>query len=316
MVNPTIAFKVNEALSIGLGVDFMYAKAKLNGTLVNYGIGDSSAGNNLYNMNMKADTSAWGYNFGLLLKPSDSVKIGFNYRSPFTLEFKDGDLDLSGISQTNRIPLVGPEGPGSASLSTNAFGGRTSYSGKGKTTLSLPATATLGVAYTAGRLTVEADADWTFWSSYKSLDIQRPTVLATVYTGLPSPYPPTTTTPVLRSTSTPKEWKNVVALRVGAEYRVTDPLALRAGFVYDPSPVPANTLSPELPDADRLNYMVGAGYKIGPWTIDVAGMYIDKKDRTVNNQTATSATGTPGTGFNGTWSGNAWLAGLDVAYNF
>ena len=43
-------------------------------------------------------------------------------------------------------------------------------------------------------------------------------------------------------------------------------------------------MGPELPDSDRLNYMIGAGYKIGPWTIDVAVMYIDKQDRTVNNQ--------------------------------
>ena len=42
-------------------------------------------------------------------------------------------------------------------------------------------------------------------------------------------------------------------------------------------------MGPELPDADRFDYMVGAGYKIGAWTIDLAGMYIDKKDRTVNN---------------------------------
>jgi long-chain fatty acid transport protein len=298
----------------------MYGKAKLNGTPVNVGIGDNTAGgnNNLYNMNMKADSTAWGYNFGILLKPTRNFKVGFNYRSPFTLEFKDGDIDLSDISQANRTPLVGPGGPGTASLSTNAFGGATSFSGTGKTTLSLPATATVGVAYTAGRLTLEADADWTFWSSYKSLDIQRPTVNATVYTGLAPPFPPTTTSPVLRSTSTPKEWKDVCALRVGAEYRVTDPLALRAGFVYDPTPVPANTMSPDLPDADRLNYMVGVGYKIGPWTIDTAFMYIDKKDRTVNNQSVPpiSSTGTPGSGFNGTWTGDAWLAGLDVGYKF
>jgi long-chain fatty acid transport protein len=85
---------------------------------------------------------------------------------------------------------------------------------------------------------------------------------------------------------------------------------LRAGFVYDPTPVPASTMGPELPDSDKLDYMLGAGYKIGALTIDVAGMYVDKKDRTVNNQTA-------GTGFNGTWSGGgAWLASLDIGYKF
>jgi long-chain fatty acid transport protein len=110
-----------------------------------------------------------------------------------------------------------------------------------------------------------------------------------------------------------KNWNDVVALRLGAEFRVTDPLALRAGFAYDPSPVPANTMGPELPDAHRFNYMVGAGYKVANWTIDGAFMYVDKFDRTVNNQAFTAA---GGSGFNGTWTGDAWLVGLDVGYKF
>jgi len=51
--------------------------------------------------------------------------------------------------------------------------------------------------------------------------------------------------------------------------------------------------------------MLGVGYKIGAWTIDVAGMYIDKFDRTVTNPQ-----------FSGTWKGDAWLAGLDIGYRF
>jgi long-chain fatty acid transport protein len=161
----------------------------------------------------------------------------------------------------------------------------------------MPATFALGAAYTMGRLTVEADADWTFWHSFNSLPVtikdQRP--------------------PVLVSTESPKSWNDVVALRLGAEFRVTDPLALRAGFYYDPTPVPAETLGPELPDATRLNYTVGAGYKVGPWTIDGAFMYIDKKDRTVSNFRLEGANPV---GQIGTWTGNAWLAGLDVGYKF
>jgi long-chain fatty acid transport protein len=156
----------------------------------------------------------------------------------------------------------------------------------------MPATFALGVAYTAGRLTVEADADWTFWHSFSSLPI---TIKDEV--------------PTLFSTENPKRWKDVVAVRLGAEVRVTDPLAIRGGFVYDPSPVPADTLGPELPDAHRFNYMLGVGYKVANWTIDGAVMYVDKFDRTVNNQTASS-------GFNGTWTGDAWLVGLDVGYKF
>ena len=274
VVNPTIAFKINEFLSVGAGIDWMWGRAKLEKTPVAPGAG------NLYNSELKGDGDAWGYNFGLLLKPTENFRIGANYRSPFTLRIKDADVNISNTNPAYGSGLLGP----------------TPSNTRGSATVAMPATFALGAAYTVGKLTMEADADWTFWHSFGSLPI-------TIQNQ----------TPTLFSTDNPKRWEDVVALRLGAEYRVTDPLALRAGFVYDPSPVPADTMGPELPDSNRLNYMVGAGYKIGSWTIDVAGMYIDKKDRTVNNQ-AVTATG--GTGFNGTWKGDAWLASIDVGYKF
>jgi long-chain fatty acid transport protein len=266
VVNPTIAFQINEFLSIGAGIDYMYGSVEYLKTPV-LGAGAQ------FKANLEGTGDAWGYNFGLLLKATKNLKIGFNYRSAFHLNIKDGDFKAS----DNTVPLPVPMG------TTKASG-----------MLELPATAALGVAYTLDRLTLSADADWTFWSSYNELKITNATVPA-------------------YSTTSPKRWKDVCALRLGAEYRVTDPLALRAGFVYDPTPVPADTLGPELPDATRMNYMVGVGYKIGKVTIDLAGMYIDKFDRTVSN---IRLEGTNPVGQNGTWTGDAWLAGLDVSYNF
>jgi long-chain fatty acid transport protein len=274
VVNPTVAFKVGDALSVGAGIDYMWGRAKLEQTPV------ASVGN-LYNFSLKGDGDAWGYNFGLLLKPSANLRIGANYRSPFNLTIKNGDATISSLN-----PVYGTGALGQVPSST-----------QGSTTVAMPATFALGAAYTIGQLTVEADADWTFWHSFTNLPItfQRNAI------------------PTLPNVVNDRQWKDVCAVRVGAEYRVTDPLALRVGFVYDPSPAPAGTLGPDLPDADRLNYMVGAGYKIGAWTIDGAFMYIDKKDRTVSNF---RAEGLNPLGENGKWTGNAWLAGLDVGYKF
>jgi long-chain fatty acid transport protein len=277
VVNPTIAFKINEFLSVGFGIDWMYGKAELAKTPWNPALLPIQNGN-VFDLNLKGDGDAWGYNFGLLLKPTENFRIGASYRSPFTLDIKDADVTLSNIH-----PGVAP-----------ALAGLTAT--KAKATISIPATFALGVAYTMGKLTVEADADWTFWHSYRSLPIDI-----------------RDNRPVLPDSNATKKWNDVVALRLGAEFRVTDPLALRAGFAYDPSPVPADTMGPELPDAHRFNYMVGAGYKIANWTIDGAIMYVDKFDRTVNNQAFTAA---GGSGFNGTWTGDAWLAGLDIGYHF
>lgn len=281
VVNPTIAWKIVEALSVGAGIDFMYGKAELHKTGVVLGPPLSAVlplATNLFDVHLEGDGTAWGYNFGILLEPLKNAKVGFNYRSPFTLKIKDGDMHLSEIH-----PAVAgnPAFPASS---------------KAETTLRMPATAAFGVAYTfAEKLTIEADADWTFWHSYDRLTITNKN------------------SPVALSSDSPKNWEDVVAFRIGGEYRVTKPLALRLGFAYDPTPVPASTMGPELPDADRVTYHAGVGYKVTNWTIDAAYYYVDKQDRTVSNQ---RVEGTNLVGFNGTWSGDAHLVALEVGYRF
>jgi long-chain fatty acid transport protein len=260
---------------------------------------------NLYNLDMEGDDIAWGYNFGLLLKPTPNSRVGFSYRSPFTVHIKNADADITNISGDVIAFPLGPIPGGTVPGTTpgvvkppSAPAAGNSYGTKASTKLNLPATATLGMAYNWDRLTVEADIDWTFWSSWKRLDIDIQDQGALV-----------------ADINSNRQWEDVAAFRIGAEYRVTDPLALRVGFVYDPTPVPAETMDAFIPDADRLNYMVGAGYKFGNWTIDGAFMYVDKQDRTVNNQTS-GPFPSYGGGFNGTWTGDAWLAGLDIGYRF
>jgi long-chain fatty acid transport protein len=295
VVNPTVAFKVNEVLSVGAGIDFMYGKAKLQKA----GVVNIGSPLDIFQLDLDGDGTAWGYNFGLLLTPSKSVKIGAAYRSPFKLDIKEGDVKLFDINGT--APFVpNPAPPPAAFTAAQIFGG-TSFNTKGSTTINMPATFDLGVAYILERLTLEVDASWTFWHSFGALniDIKNNTAL-------------------LPDSRSPKNWNDVVAIYVGGEYRVTDPLALRLGFRYDPTPVPAETMGPELPDSDKLYYCAGAGYKYRNWTFDLAYMYVDKKDRTVNNQTPNGVP-TPlnyGTGFNGTWKGDSHLVAFDIGYKF
>ena len=74
-------------------------------------------------------------------------------------------------------------------------------------------------------------------------------------------------------------------------------------------------MSPLLPDSDRLFYCAGAGYKFRNWTFDLSYMYLDKKDRTVNNQ-VNATPPSVGSGFDGTWSGDAHLLAFDIGYKF
>lgn len=263
-VNPTVAWKVNEVLSIGAGIDFLYASAKLDRTPV------SPLGTNLFKAHLEGDGTAWGYNFGFQLKPVEKMKVGLSFRSPFHMKIKDADVTLA--DNVVALPLTS----------------------KADATINMPATAAVGVSYAfSEKLTVEADADWTFWHAFKELRIVNKTTSAL-------------------SSTTAKDWKDVVAFRIGGEYKVIPPLALRLGFAYDPTPVPARTMGPELPDSNRLTYHAGVGYKVSNWTIDAAYYYLDRKDRTVSNINQNG----PGTGFDGIWKANAHLVALDIGYRF
>jgi len=290
VVNPTVAWKINDVLSVGAGVDFMYGKAKLSQA----GVVNVGAPLNIFQLDLDGQGTAWGYNFGVLLTPEGNFKVGASYRSGFRLDIKNANVNLWEINST--VPFI-PPGLSAADV----FGGSSTYHTSASTTINMPATFQLGVAYILDRLTLEVDLDWTFWSAFKTLkiDIENNTAL-------------------LPDANRPEMWKDVVGVDVGAEYRVTDPMALRLGFRYDPSPVPANTLSPLLPDSDRFFYCAGAGYKFRNWTFDLSYMYLDKKDRTVNNQTPN---GVPsqvnyGAGFDGSWSGDAHLLAFDIGYKF
>ena len=128
----------------------------------------------------------------MLLKPTENLRIGANYRSPFTLEIKDGDVNLSNINST--VPFVpNPAPPPAALTAAQVFGG-TSFGTKAERTIKMPATFALGASYTMGKLTVNADADWTFWSSFKTLRYR-----------LPEEHRPAS-----RRLQRPERWKDVV----------------------------------------------------------------------------------------------------------
>jgi long-chain fatty acid transport protein len=281
VVNPTIAWRFNDVIAVGVGFDFMYGSAELEQTGV---ITTPAAPQlNLFELDLDGDGYAYGWNFGFLVTPSENWKFGAAFRSQFNLKIEDADVDVSNINGAV-IP------PGGVPTSTEA-----------DTTLKLPATLALGLAHVRDRLTLEVGVDWTFWSRFQEvfIDIRD-------------------NTPFLPDSLREQDWKDVIAVRLGGEYRVTDQFAVRLGFYYDESPVPAETMSPLLPDADRYHYTAGAGYKLRNWTFDLSYMYVDKDDRSENNQTPnnTPAPTSIGAGFNGEWTGDAHLVAFDVGYKF
>jgi long-chain fatty acid transport protein len=127
----------------------------------------------------------------------------------------------------------------------------------GKATLTLPDVITLGAMVQPIReLRIGLDLDTLLWSTYGEVPIDFES--------------PETPDAELRP-----DYRNVVAVRTGAEWSTPLPgLLARVGFVYDPSPAPATGLSPAVPDADRVDVSVGAGYRAAHWSFDLAYMLV------------------------------------------
>jgi len=164
----------------------------------------------------------------------------------------------------------------------------TAESGDASATITLPDSWSLGIAVKPlPRLLLSAEADRFGWSSYERLKIDL----------LPAT--------AVASLNSPKDWKDVWTFRFGGQYSVTDNWDLRLGYAYDNTPQPDATVGPELPDADRHNFTVGAGYHDDGFSVDVAYMYVLFRDRTVDNSIQT-----------GTYKSDAHLVAANLTYSF
>ncbi|MHB8873278.1 MAG: outer membrane protein transport protein, partial [Myxococcaceae bacterium] len=125
-----------------------------------------------------------------------------------------------------------------------------------ETRLTLPNLLSLGAGYrVTPRFRVMADLTYTTWSSLKVLPITFP--------GDPS-----------LSQELRRDWQNTLTVRAGAEAQLTRTIAARLGAGYDPSPSPADTLSPSLPDSSRILASAGAGYRAGNLSADLGYMLV------------------------------------------
>lgn len=168
----------------------------------------------------------------------------------------------------------------------------TPITGKAKAKLPMPDNLMAGISYAISPdFTVEAAFQYVGWKSYDMLE-------ATVV------FPAPVGSVVLNDTV---DWDNSFLLRLGGEYRM-EKLALRAGFVYDASPQPDKAVNPQLPDANRIEIVVGAGYHFSEMlTVDAAFQFINSAERTVT---------APTNSYPGTYNSTALLFGVNLGLHF
>lgn len=110
--------------------------------------------------------------------------------------------------------------------------------------LTTPDIAAFGVTQAVGdRWTVMADLSWTNWSRFQTLRVDFEDAPAT---------------------SVEQRWRDTWSISLGAEYRWSDAVKLRAGVAYDPTPVREETRTPRIPDSDRYWASLGASWQVRP----------------------------------------------------
>jgi long-chain fatty acid transport protein len=120
----------------------------------------------------------------------------------------------------------------------------------------------MGLAWKKEPWTIEAGAQWTEWSSYRTLraDFDNGSFL-----------------------ESQKRWHNAWMWRAGAQFRVNKYLDLRAGFLFDETPISGPTLDPLVPSGDRKGYCGGLGLHIDRVTFDFGYNYVQDQNRQWNN---------------------------------
>lgn len=72
-----------------------------------------------------------------------------------------------------------------------------------------------------------------------------------------------------------RDWRNRIQCKIGLEWKPVDAVALRAGYAYDPTPVPDHTFDLGWPDTDRNIYSLGMGLAIQEhWQLDLVLQYV------------------------------------------
>ena len=162
--------------------------------------------------------------------------------------------------------------------------------------LKTPFNLAFGVAYKVmPKFLLSADFQYVGWSSYDTLKVDF-------------------ASPTVSDIASPRMYDNSFIVRLGGEYTINDDLAVQAGIYFDKNPVKPEYLNPSLPDANRLGFSAGVGYKLMPnLSVNAAYLFIRASQLTVSDSKENYTDGIAP--FNGTYNSFANLVSVTLSYS-
>ena len=303
-INPTVAWRVTDRVSLGLGLDYQRIDATFSQG-VNYGaqafagglslgaapataaagavatVGTQAEGSAV----IKGSDYAWGWNGGAIFELNDKAKLGIAYRSEIKYR-------VNGTVTFNNAPTANPAVVGATAAAL--FNGGVA-SGNVHTDVKLPPSVSASLVYQLDpRWTVMGNVAWTGWSSIQNLNFYRDN--GALLSG------------------TAENFRDTWRVGLGATYKVDDQWLLRAGTAYDQSPVRDAQITPRLPDQDRYWLSFGAQYKLNKaFVFDVGYAHLFANNRSINqNNGSTTLYGA----IIGTYQVSVDILGAQVTYKF
>lgn len=253
-LNLSGAYRVTEGLSLGLGVNAVYAKAQIErnaGIIVdNVQDGQVKSALNIVVPGTKIpsyltskdksvvslqDRAAWGFgwNAGVMYQFNEANRIGLAYHSKVDIDFTD--------------------------RTATSLGAKDIETGKtGDLTLTLPDYLELsGFHQLTDKLAVHYSYKYTHWSRLTKL-------YASYENGK-------------KAFDKELQYSNNSRVALGASYNLDEKLTLRAGIAYDQA-ASRHQRSAAIPDTDRTWYSLGATYKFTPnLSVDLGYAYLKGK---------------------------------------
>ncbi len=293
-LNPSVAYKVTDGLSIGFGLDFAKAEAKLTnqidygavcysqlGPATCNGLGLTPQSHDGY---FQLQGSDWGYGWNVgMAWQHNGTTIGLTYRSRLF-------FNLSGTAEYKNAPAL--------FTATGAFQ-NTGVKAKLNLpdTIDLSATQQLGPAWS-----LSGTVRYVRWNSFNSLIVHYD-----------NPNQPTSVQAF--------DYKNTWFVGLGADWRLNQAWTLHGGIAYDESPVQTHSVEargtinyrePRLPDGNRRWLSAGVTYNL---TSD-SSINFGWAHLFIGNHLPMDHTGPSGSHVVGQWSVNADLFSIDYQVGF
>lgn len=277
-LNPSLAWKATDRLSVGAGLNLQRMQAEFN-NLVNYSgallsaaaTGGIAPGSSTFTAiaqatpgltsqaSVEGADNAFGWNLGLLWELDPQSRVGLHYRSSIRYRIA-GDVRFTHPS----LPAIAPE-PLALTVAQLA-GGVDAALADGAVSADVRLPAILNLSYVRAldsRWQLMADAQWTGWSTIRDLRFVR------------------SDGSVLQST--PERFRDTWKLALGVSYRPGGDWTLRGGLALDQSPVRDAYRTPRLPDADRTWLGAGAQVRLDRrLTLDVGAAYLWVREATID----------------------------------